>query len=89
MKNNNNMTTLPTNFDDLSQYDKILTLLNMAFDYPMEYKVLPLSKLWNIDRNIAENILNQTTENSTEQDYNKVIMSNILDLVKNNLVVSK
>ena len=83
------MTTLPTNFDDLSQYDKILTLLNMAFDYPMEYKVLPLSKLWNIDRNIAENILNQTTENSTEQDYNKVIMSNILDLVKNNLVVSK
>jgi hypothetical protein len=89
MKNNNNMTTLPKNFDDLSQYDKILTLLNMAFDYPMEYKVLPLSKLWNIDRNIAENILNQTTENSTEQDYNKVIMSNILDLVKNNLVVSK
>ena len=83
------MTTLPKNFDDLSQYDKILTLLNMAFDYPMEYKVLPLSKLWNIDRNIAENILNQTTENSTEQDYNKVIMSNILDLVKNNLVVSK
>jgi hypothetical protein len=57
----------------------------MAFDYPMEYKFLPLSKLWGVDRNISENILNQTTESSTEQEYNKVIMSSILDLVKKHL----
>ena len=78
------MKSLPKNFDKLSQYNKVLTLLHMAFDYPMEYKVLPLSKLWIIDKNIAENILNQTSENSNEYQYNKVIMNNILDLVKNN-----
>jgi hypothetical protein len=79
---------LPKNFDKLSQYDKVLTLLNMAFDYPMEYKVLPLSKLWSIDESVSQNIHNQTTDNSTEHHYNQVIMNNILDFVKKDLAVS-
>jgi hypothetical protein len=85
----NTQKGLPKNFDKLSQYDKVLTLLNMAFDYPMEYKVLPLSKLWSIDEKVSQNIHNQTRDNSTEHHYNQVIMNNILDFVKNNLVVSE
>jgi hypothetical protein len=84
----NTQKGLPKNFDKLSQYDKVLTLLNMVFDYPMEYKVLPLSKLWSIDESVSQNIHNQTRDNSTEHHYNQVIMNNILDFVKNNLVVS-
>jgi hypothetical protein len=85
----NTQKGLPKNFDKLSQYDKVLTLLNMSFDYPMEYKVLPLSKLWSIDENVSQNIHNQTRDNSTEHHYNQVIMNNILDFVKKHLAVSK
>jgi hypothetical protein len=81
----NTQKGLPKNFDKLSQYDKVLTLLNMAFDYPMEHKVLPLSKLWSVDEGVSQNIHNQTRDNSTERQYNQVIMNNILDFVKKHL----
>jgi hypothetical protein len=88
-KMKNTQKGLPKNFDKLSHYDKVLTLLHMAFDYPMEYKVLPLSKLWSIDENVYQNIHNQTNDNSTEYHYNQVIMNSILDFVKKHLAVSK
>lgn len=74
------------NFDKLTQKEKVVKLLNMAFDYPMEYKVLPLSKLWNIDKTIAEKIHNETEDNSTLHHYNLIIMKNLLDYLKKDLV---
>lgn len=73
------------NFDKLTQKEKVVKLLNMAFDYPMEHKVLPLSKLWNIDKTIAEKILKETEDNFTLHHYNQIIMNNLLDYLKKDL----
>lgn len=74
------------NFDKLTQKEKVVKLLNMAFDYPMEHKVLPLSKLWTIDKTIAEKILKETDGNFTLHHYNQIIMNNLLDYLKKHLV---
>jgi len=74
------------NFDKLTQKEKVVKLLNMAFDYPMEYKELPLSKLWTIDKVISEKILNETEVNSTLHHYNQVIMNNLIEYLKKDLV---
>lgn len=74
------------NFDKLTDKEKVVKLLNMAFDYPMEHKYLPLSKLWSIDKTISEKIHNETEGNFTQHHYNQVIMNNLLDYLKKDLV---
>ena len=72
--------------DKLTEKEKVVKLLNMAFDFPMEHKVLPLSKLWTIDKIIAEKILEETKDNFTLHHYNQIIMNNLLDYLKKDLV---
>ena len=76
MKNNNG---LPKNFKTFTQIEKVKTLLEMALRYPMEYKILPLGKLWEVDKEISNKIFIETENDQSENNYNFVIKKYLAD----------
>lgn len=64
---------LPKEFDTLSKEEQVVVLLEMALEYPLEYKYVPLGKLHTIDVDLSYEILKAVDKHYNGRNWEKIL----------------
>jgi hypothetical protein len=64
---------LPKKFNSLSQEEQVIILLEMALEYPLEYKLYPLGKLHTIDKELSNEIFEAQDKYYNGRNWEKVL----------------